>query len=176
MWNKVKVWISRRTHDKTTEASGRILGVESFLCRYDGVLTDVLLKIFLFLFYFFDFLFLIKDFIFGCPGCVCCTWALSSHGKSGLLSSCDVKEFPLLWVSLVAACGLWAWASAVVEHGFALSMWLVESSQTGNQTPVSCIDRWTLKHGTTRKSVITDFLKTTGLMSPWPPSHWVDAL
>ena len=66
---------------------------ESFLCHYDGVLTD--------------FLFLIKKTVYflAVLGLRCCTWALSSHGKSGLLSSCDARV-PTAVGFLVAACGL----------------------------------------------------------------------
>ena len=102
-------------------------------------------------------------------GLRCGTRALSSHDKSGLLSSCDVRA-PLHWLFLVQPVGSRARTSAVAAHG----VWNLP--RLGIEPLPPALTGGSLNMEPPGKSVITDVLKTTGLMSPWPHMVLVDAL
>ena len=92
-------------------------------------------------------------------GLRCGTWASSSHDKSGLLSSCDVRA-PLRWLFLVQPVGSRARTSAVVAHG----VWNLP--RLGIEPLPPALTGGSLNMEPPGKSVVTDVLKTTGLMSP----------
>ena len=83
-------------------------------------------------------------------GLCCCTWAFSSCGKVGLLSSWGV------WASHWGGFSYWG-AHVLGCTGFStcgvslVGLWYVVSSWTRDWTCVPCIGRWILNHWTTRE-------------------------
>ena len=91
----------------------------------------------------------------------CCTWAFSSCGEWGLISSCSALASHCGGFSCCRAqalghrdfssCSIWAqelwhWGVVMVQH--------VGSSCTEDQTHVPCIGRWIPIHCTTREVLL----------------------
>ena len=102
------------------------------------------------LFSFFYYLYL-SVLGFWCSTCAlcCCSWAFSSPGGWGLLSSCSTQASPY---SGFSHCG----AQALEYTGFPIcctsAQWLqLMGSGARDQTRIPCIGRWVLNHWTTKK-------------------------
>ena len=106
---------------------------------------------------FFNYLFL------AALGLRCCIWVFSRWGEQGLLSGCAVRASHCDGFSY---CG----AQALEHTGFSrVALRLscsVGSSWTRDRTPVLCIGRWILNHGTTREVLSTVFWGNS-LVVPW---------
>ena len=92
-------------------------------------------------------------------GLHCCMPGFSSCGEAGQLSSCSAWAFALWWL-------LFFWSTSSTDNGLQYSWfmglvapWHVESSQTRDQTHVSCIGKQIPNHWTTRKILFLYFFK-----------------
>ena len=93
-------------------------------------------------------------------GVRCCTWAFSSCGEWGLVSSCGA------WTSCVVSMRSKAWASVAVAGG--LSSWgahlMVGIFPGQGSNPHSLCCRWIFHHGITREAPLFIFLRSFFLL------------
>ena len=142
------VWQKKNTSDRTTLWPGIDWNKIRPLCNHDWAQTkgkhcpkqnrpNILSSRLVGLIAAFSFFNICIYLFLAALGLCCCTWAFSSCGQYGLLSSCSAQASPLQWLLLLLSTGSRCMDSVVATRGHScLSASGILSDQGGHLCPL----------------------------------------